>query len=62
MGAALDAMTSAPISLMASRRIPGMVRMASSRTPSITCQMSRCRLDESTRVIMIEAALVAPML
>ncbi len=55
-------MTSAPISLIASRRIPGMVRTASSRTPSITCQMSRLRLEESTSVTIMLAAFTAPML
>jgi hypothetical protein len=62
IGAALDAMTSAPISLMDRRRMPGTVRMASSRTPSMTCQMSRWRAEESFRVIIMTAAFTAPML
>ena len=61
-GAALEAITSAPISLMVRRRIPGMVRTASSWTPSITCQMSRSRLEESTRVSIMKAELTDPML
>ena len=47
---------------MASRRMPGIVRSASSRTPSITCQMSRFRLEESTSVSIMKAELTDPML
>jgi hypothetical protein len=39
-----------------------MVRSASCWTPSITCQMSRFRLDESTRVINMKAEFTDPML
>jgi hypothetical protein len=62
MGAALEAITSAPISLITTRRMPGIVRMASSRTPSITCQISRFRLEESTSVSIMKAELTDPML
>ena len=62
IGAALLAMTSAPISLMESRRIPGMVRIASCWTASMTCQMSRVRLDASARVSIMNAEFTDPML
>jgi hypothetical protein len=61
-GAALDAMTSAPISLIVSRRMPGIVPSASACTPSMTCQMLRDRFDESTSVIIMNAELTDPML
>jgi hypothetical protein len=47
---------------MVSRRIPGIVRSASSRTPSMTCQMSRPRAETSTSVTIMNAELTDPML
>ena len=46
----------------ANRPTCAIVRTASSRTPSITCQMSRFRFEESTSVSIMNAELTDPML
>ena len=55
-GAAAVAITSDPISLICSRRMPGMVATACFCIPSITCQMVRLRLSLSLKLSIIEAA------
>ena len=56
IGAAAVAITSEPISLICSRRMPGIVAIASFWTLSITSQMLRFRSSLSLKVSIMEAA------